>query len=331
MKKICKLLSLAALSALTLVACSMDDDNGGTVDPYANIRPGLAIYNAGVVQNSVAADPATVAIRLAMLLEEAADQEKKIDELEVIFRKNKVSLKALLLGGDTKVEESEETQGDYLIRFVPSSTAILDPCRRDGSYLVRTGGVALSAATEAEAWQVEVASDIMYLHTGSQYTSSSFRLTDGETRLWRQEDGVYRFDLNGMAACFTVATQFVSDWSGSFCWGPSTESDNLTYKDHAEDSYKFYGNARGNSFYAFNNRSATRMSYQVNETSALVYEPAKTVNASNPTGGTEMIVLTDPSDYAAADYPAAAVQAVYSVENNLIYTKLHYNGFSQTL
>lgn len=330
MKKISKLLSAAVLTAFALVGCINDKDDS-TVDPYANIRPGLAIYNAGVVQNSLATDPATVAVRLAMLLEEAADQNKKIDELTVIFLTKEISLKYLLLGQSTTIEESEENPGEYRVNFIPSSPAILDPCTRDGAYLIRTGGIPLSEASETDAWSVEVASDAMYLYTGSKYTSSNFKMTGGQTRLWRREDGIYRFDLEQLAACFIVAPQFVSDWSGSFCWKPSTQNDDLTFKSHSEDSYSLYGQAQGGSFYSFNNTTATRMSYQVSETAPLVYEPTLTINAANPISGTETVELTDPADYSASDYPNPSVRAVYSVTDNMIYTTLHYNGVTQTL
>ena len=117
MKKICKLFSLAALAAFSLTSC-MNDDNGGSVDPYANIRPGISIYNASVIQNSVATDPAAAAVRMAMLIDEAAVQDKSFDELTVIFRKTEISLKELLFGRGAMIEESEETPGEYRIRFV---------------------------------------------------------------------------------------------------------------------------------------------------------------------------------------------------------------------
>ena len=330
MKKICKLFSLAALAAFSLTSC-MNDDNGGSVDPYANIRPGISIYNASVIQNSVATDPAAAAVRMAMLIDEAAVQDKSFDELTVIFRKTEISLKELLFGRGAMIEESEETPGEYRIRFVPSTPAVLDAYRREGTYLVRTGGVSLSEATAENPWSAEIESEVMYLYGSNQYASTNYRLTEGQTRLWRQADGIYRIEFEGMASCFALTPQFVSDWSGSLCWKPSTEGDDLSFKNHGEDSFTMYGEADGNTFYAFNNASTTRMSYQVSESTPLLYQPDKTLSATKPTGGTETARLTSPGDYPAADYHSSSVQVVYTVTNNAIYTTIHYNGVTQTL
>lgn len=330
MKKICKLFSLAALTAFSLTAC-MNDDENGTVDPYANIRPGMAIYNAAVIQNSLATDPGAAAVRLAMLIDEAAVQNKTFDELTVIFRKTEIPLKQLLFGSGAMIEESEETPGEYRIRFVPSTPAVLDAYRREGTYLVRTGDVPLAEATAENPWSAELVSEVMYIFGSNQYASSSYRLTGGETRLWRQEDGTYRIEFEGMASAFALTPQYVSDWSGSLCWKPSTEGGDFSFKDHGEDSFTMYGEAGGNSFYAFNNSSTTRMSYLVSETAPLLYQPSLTLSATKPTNGSETARLTHPGDYSSADYPAPSVRVDHSVTENVIYTTLHYNGSTQTL
>lgn len=330
MKKIGKFLFLTAFAAVSLVSCLDDDDNGGSVDPYANIRPGLSIYNAAVIQNSMATDPAAAAVRLAMLLDEAAAQEKAIDDLTVVLSQVEYSLKDLLFGSGTMIGESEETPGDYRVQFIASSPAVLDAYRRDGAYLIHTGGVSLAAATADNPWSAELASGGMYI-TGKQSSSSSYRLTGGKTQLWRQDNGEYRIELEGMAVSFSLAPQFVSDWSGTFCWSPSTESDNLTFQDHSEDSFSLYGEAQGGTLYALNNLTSTRMSYLVSESTPLVYQPHLTLSATKPTGGVETARLTDPSDYSETDYPSPTVQAGYTVSERVIYTTIFYNGVSQTL
>lgn len=330
MKKIRKFLFLAVAAAFSLTAC-MNDDENGTVDPYANIRPGISIYNAAVIQNSLATDPGAAAVRLAMLIDEAAKQNKTFDELTVIFRKTEISLKQLLFGSGAMIEESEETPGEYRIRFVPSTPAVLDAYRREGTYLVRTGGVSLSEATAGNPWSAELVSEVMYLYGSNQYASSSYRLTGGETQLWRQDDGTYRIEFVGMAAAFALTPQYVSDWSGSICWKPSTEGEDFSFEKHGEDSFSMYGEAGGNTLYAFNNSSTTRMSYLVNEATPLLYQPSLTLSATKPTKGSETARLTHPGDYSTADYPAPSVQVDYSVTDKLIYTTLHYNGVTQTL
>ena len=62
-----------AIFAVSTVGCS--SDGGGYDDPYASVRPGVTIYNCSENQMMVSGDAASIAVRLAMLIDEAAAKD----------------------------------------------------------------------------------------------------------------------------------------------------------------------------------------------------------------------------------------------------------------
>lgn len=326
-------LAAIALAAATLSACNTSGESAFT-DPYADVRPGMTIYNSVVLQNTVATDPAAVAVRLAMLIDEANLKQSSLDEVTVSYGSmESVKLKNLLFGQSVGIEakSSEEegyADGDYLLSYQTTSVAPIDTFLREGSYLVHTGGRSLAEATETEPWSVEVVSANMRLST----SSTVYRMKpQGSVKLYRQSSGLYRLDLDQVAAWFDGYEQYTSSWTGNFFWKPSSDLDNWSFSAHAKDNYTLYGQAQGATFYAFDDTATTRMSYRVEAADPVLWQPEKTGSPTMLTGGTETCRLTHATDYSAESFPSPTVQVSRTMSDNTILTTVYYNNYTVTL
>ncbi len=333
MKSIIKLLGAAAAAAAVAFSACNKVGEYSYADPYADVRPGMSIYNSVTLQNTVATDPAAVAVRLAMLTDEAAAKNVSIDEVTVNYSNRDQRLKALLFGQSVAIEPKSASDegyadGDYLIRYRTTSTAPIDTFMREGDYLVHTGGKSLSEATEAEPWSVEIVSEYMRLSS----SSTAYRMKpQGSLKLYRQKDGLYRLDFEQLAAWFEGYEQYTSDWTGNFFWKPSTETGDWRFSTHEKDTYTLYGQAQGATFYAFNSQTPTRMSYRAETMNPVEWQPDKTGSSTLKTGGAETCRLTHATDYSVEDYPAATVQVSRKISENTILTTIVYNGKTITL
>ncbi len=331
-----KLLGAAlAAAAVAFSSCNSVSDYS-YADPYADIRPGMSIYNSVTLQNTVATDPAAVAVRLAMLTEEAAAKKVSINEVTVKYNGRDQNLKSLLFGSsvDIQAKSSKDegyADGDYLIRYRTFSAAQIDTFKREGDYLVHTGGKKLSEATEAEPWSVEIASQDMRL---SSATTSYRMKPQGTLKLYRQPDGHYRLDFEQLATWFEGYEEYTSDWTGNFFWKPSSITDkkpssikdDWSFTARMKDSYTLYGQAQGATFYSFNSQTPTRMSYRAETMNPVEWQPDKTGSSTLKTSGIETCRLTHPTDYSIEAYPASTVQVSRKVTDNTIITTVLYNG-----
>lgn len=320
--------TLAASALVLLAGCNSSSSN--YVDPYASVRPGMTIYNAAATQNRVALDPAAVAVRLAMLLDEAAVQDKSIEEVSVSYNNSTYKLWNLLFGASVTIREADDAPGDYLITYGESSAAPIDCYVRSGSYRVRTGGRSLAETTEAEPWVAEPVAPVK-LTAYSSYSSESYLLRSGSVMLWHARATSYEMRVENLKAHFAGYEKYSSDWSGEFTWSCSTHPETLSFTAHAEDTYTLWGTAEGETFYALNNANPTRMRYSASMSAPVEYRPSKTSNYQVITNGTERAEFTSPLDYSAEAFPSPAVVVRRTLADKLISTEIIYNGVTMPL
>lgn len=326
-----KKLSLFALAALLIfaVGCNSDAEEH-YFGEYSDLKPGMLIYNAVSTQQLVAMDPTAVALRLAMLLDEAALKGADPDEVEIRIGERNLLLKDLLFGRSVKIEEvaleesPEEGSGLYRITYTNAAPATVDSYRREGSYLIHTQGLSLTESSEQQPWRV-TPEEQLYLYMGAG-DSERFILKGGTTELYASDSGVYAIRLRESGASFEVTEQFTSAWSGDFTLTTSTITGDLAYSNHRKDTYNFWGEAEGPTFYAFNNASRTRMYYRIDEANRMSWQPS--VSGSNvlAVSGVEYCRLTHAEDYPAEIYPAPDVSVSRTYSEGKVTHTLTYNG-----
>lgn len=329
MKKLFMMLSASLV--LFSTACNKDAE-AHYFGEYADLKPGMAIYNAAATQQLVSLDPAAVAIRLAMLLDEAAEQNLPIEEVQVHISPRDYLLKELLFGREVGIETVEGTEeepaepGLYRITYVHAAPASIDTYRREGSYLIRTHGLSLTESSADMPWVV-MPEELLYLNSGNS-DSERFVITGGAIRLHAAGAGIYAIGLDGLKASFEVSERFASAWSGDFFFTTSTTTGTLAYSNHDEDTFALWGEAEGPTFYAFNNSSTTRMRYTVGESNRLSWAPAETRSFTVAKGGTEQCRLTHSEDYQVELYPSSEVTVSRTYAEGEVTRTLSYNGLT---
>lgn len=342
MDKMKKRVSLLLWALVALMVSCNSDTEAHYFGEYGDLQPGFTIYRAANNQQLVSLDPTAVAIRLAMLLDEAKSQDRPLEEVEVRIGERDYLLKDLLFGRSVQIEAIEtpatadsSTEADneptprisgYRITYAGSAPASIDSFRRVGSYLILMQGGSLTETSQADPWRVSVDGE-MLLSSGSA-VDERFLLTAGETELYATHAGSYAIALDGLRASFESTTQYTSSWSGHFTLTTSTVTGDLSYTNHMRDTYALWGEAEGPTFYAFNNRSNTQMRYTVTERDRLIWDPTLTNSFVQAKEGVEQVRLTHAEEYPAELYPSpeVRVQRTYK-EGTLSYT-LHYNGQS---
>lgn len=309
-----------------MAGCNTDGSNNYT-GAYDAVSGGISIYNSASTQHTLSLDAAGVAVRLAMLLDEAAAQDKSLEEVTIQTEYQEYRLKDMLFGRGVTIQAE---QGDYLITYQGSTPASLDSFYRQGSYRVKTSGQALGATSELTPWVVTPEGEVR-IYLSATATGSQFSLKGGSTRLSAQGGGSYRIDLEGIKLSFEGYDQFSSNWNGIWYFATSTTTGDLSYSNHDKDTFRLFGKSEGPSFYAFNNTSTTRMSFNSPELSPLCWRPAETGSHTLITTSEEVATLTHPADYPLALYPAPTVTIKRDYRDGKSTTQITYNGVSMEL
>ena len=323
---------LSLLLALLFVACN--DSDSSTYDPYAAVRPGITIYNSAVAQQNVATDPASVAVKLAMLIDEAALQNSTIEEVKVTYNGGSYKLYTLLFGQTTRI--TSDANGNYRISYFDASAGIRDAYVRQGVYQVQTQGISLSQSSEEQPWVVTVEGDPIYLsinQSGSLVTphSPTYVLEAGSNTLYCLANGSYALVVEGIESHIKGYSAYLSDWSGDFTWSLSTSSDNLAFSTHREDTYTLYGSASGASFYALDGKTQTQLSYSVPLNDPVKWQPSRTLAYTLITEGEERATILNVTPTLTEEYPSPSVRVVRELDKNTILTTVIYNNITMQL
>lgn len=305
-----KFLGVVCLSLLSLTGC-MSDSKSYSV--YDGVWPGLDLWSAAMTQNTVAMEPANIAMRLAVLLAEA-DKQNVTDLSALTVSGEKVQ--TALFGSAARVS-SLDGSGDYMFTF-DSNTAMPDGYYLGGGLTVKTGGVALSATTASTPWTVSMRD----FKVGVRLTSGSRRiveLTDGETTICSNGMGGYIISLKNIRGHMENVSVY-SDWGGTFYLQPAGGS--LAYSDCHNKDFSVSGTMAGPTFNDLTGTGliATRMAYSL---SGCTMKFGGTLLV-----GTQTATLTGTGDYNEVYYtsPEVRITVSYNVSTNTWSRLIEYNG-----
>lgn len=321
------------------------NSGGDYTNPYDPIMPGVRIYNSAWTQTTLALDPVGVAIRLEMLLAEAQDTGKGIDELTGEYDGGMYRLKSqLLFGSGTSIVSAGN--GVYEITYVGSELPRLDNFQRKGTYIVDTKGVRLSDSSQAEPWTVTIGGNgrmdcWTMVEQGSRI---EYTIVDAGTVSISKNDAgpFYGIVVEHFKSYVMHESEFTSDWGGKFEWMPEIKQDGekaderpmvspLSYLNLTNATFQLYGSAVGEVGSSFNGTTATHMSYNVPVTAPLKWSPANTMPYNLVIGGTESAAITSYSDYDKNEFPSPMVTVRRSVKDGMYRTQVTYNGTSMYL
>lgn len=315
-----KWLFLAA-SALALTAC-IDEE---VIDQETQaLQPGINIYQGASNQHLFSLAPANGAVRLAMLVAEAAKQsaetggEVSVDEVEYDGK----LLKEVLFGATTTVEKVERTpEKPYDYRIVYRSTSqIPGGYYLEGELFVDTNGAATPSETASDkAWTVFF--DGLKAHVRSDYGTTAVLFSGGETSFYRNADDTYTIGLGSFVLNVEDIDRY-SDWSGSYKL--SFKEPTLAYSLVRGGEVKVSGSAEGPTFYTYSTTNvATQLRYEV--------EQGLYKGGTQIVGGEERCSLTGYADFDSALYPSREVKFVWSVSGNYLVRTITYNGVTKTI
>lgn len=319
MKRMKKWFFMAA-AALAFTACI---DTESIDQETQALQPGFNIYRGATNQHLFSLAPANGAVRLAMLVAEAARQSEQtgaevtIDEVTYDGKR----LKEMLFGATATVEKVELTPDkpyDYRIVYRPTS---ITPggYYLEGELHVATNGAATPADTDPEqSWTVFF--DEFKAHVRTEYGSTAIHFSGGETDLYRNGDDTYSVDLRNFVLNVADVDRH-SDWSGSITL--TFKDPSLAYSVCKGEKVSVTGYAEGPTYYTFSSTGvATQLRYEV--------EGGQYSGGTQIIGGEERCSLTGYADFDTGAYPARDVKIVWGISGNYLVQTVTYNGVTKT-
>lgn len=301
-----KFFATIALAALGLSGCIKENNSYKDLLP---VQPGITIYNFTMNQNIVSMQPANAAVRLAMLLEEAALQNDG-DITGVDLSTVKVgtdNVKERLFGSPTTIEPQGE--GVYKITY-NEDFMMPDYLYLKGTLMVDTKNSLLSDALGATPWVVTAEDFKVIAKTDDYSLTQIINVNGGRTTLYAS-GGSYEIRLDGIRANIKD-NAYESYWSGNFALTP--KDGQLAYSKSKGQEFEMSGSASGPSMYTQDNVQALTMSYVLEDG---VYQYAKIKN------GTQICEFTNRFEYNTSVFPASEVEYIWTEGKN----KIRYNGY----
>lgn len=301
----------AAVVSMVFSGCIKEDDTYKKLQP---VEKGISIYNWTSSQYSMAMEQANIGMRMAMLVAEAAKQEKdNFDDVKI----ENVSIKSRLLGTSSTIEK---TTTGYKITFNPGYTD-LDGYSRNGVVLIDTNEAEqLEDAVGGKAWTVSY-QDKMVLGASSGNTSIKITMIDGTTQLYNEGNGTYAISLANQASYLDSGENFTSNWGGRFTLKP--ENMNFTYSDCVGNKFLVNGTAYGPSFYTMDNVSALQLS--IGLTNVEYYSTSRILN------GKIDAVMTGGYDLTLFPSPRVTIEWTVNAEGTKVAQTITYNGHTVTI
>lgn len=315
-----KILGAMLLSALVFTGCMKEGND--TYKEYLPVVPGVNIYEFARTQNVLSMQPANVGVRLAILLAEAAVQEKT-DLTEVVDDKGNSVMKALF-SKSVKIEGNSDDgtleAGDYRITF-KSGEQMYDGFFLKGSLVVKTGGKPLSETSPTEAWSVKPEEDFSVILVVGSYDprEQTVHFTGGTTEIYANGDGSYSTFLGGISINVDEVDRY-SDWGGECRFRADATS--LAYSECKGKDFTVTMDMVGSTIYSLmlpESTTGTVMTYKLSEGKYLFNGKAFT--------GTVTCTLPNSSDYHAPSFPSDEVKIVWSFNGQSFSRVIYYNGF----
>ncbi len=308
--------ALAALAALTFSGCIKEDN---TYKEWSKVQAGTYIHDWALTQNDIAMKPASMAIRLGMLLSEAAKQNpgvelKSVDLVNLAV--NKISVMSKLFGGNIKIEFLET---GYKMTFV-ENIQHPDGYYYKGSLLIATNGAAqLSETTAGAKWNVSLVDFYTLAYNSGSSSSSTITYENCNTSVYNNGEGGYTAEVNS-ARTYINENKQRSNWNATFQVKPANE--NLAYSDCAGKNFTVKGRGEGPAFVSFN---------YAGDATSLVYESEGTYRSQSAyLNVTETASLGGYGDYELSTYPAREViyRWTYDEAKNTVSRIIYYNSFT---
>lgn len=323
------LLSVASITTIFSVGCSSSGD-GGYSNELMKVYSGITIYNSAYTQNTIALDPASVAIKFAMLQDEAEDKQLSIEELVLKIESQEYKLKNLLLGV-VAINPDSEIEGDYILDFDSSVQTIYENFPRRGKYRLSTAGLPLSQTSSEQPWVIKPEGDMKLTLVGQDMTQG-ITISGGETKIYAGGDtfisNCYTIQVDDLVSYFTSLPKYSSLWSGEFRFYAPHQSENLAFSKLEQGKFTLDGDASGTTLYTMNNVTAARMSYSAY---SIVFYPSMANGSNVIVDGNETVILTNPEDYSVDTYPSPRVDVRRKMTDNKVATSVSYNGVTVQL
>ncbi len=319
MKKI--LFAFPVIAVLALTACMK---NSSEPDP---LDPGRTMYIWVKNQNTVALDPANIAFRFDVLLNEfaAAGKNVETDELNVTpsGASSSVDLKSKLFAPAPHIEFKlvDAPTGKWRIKYTSGYESNND-IEKSGILYITTFGKTLKDLTQADFWRMEFdMNNPLTLESGSTFYkiigSNGYTIHGGGTAgMWNLlADGVSSYIESAIKSDWTIEHTITSDgWTGMYAGLLKTEFMVET------GSY-----SSGNTFYALED------SYEFVYT---VEEPLRIhIACENQLmyGGEEKVAFSNYSQVDQSRFPAASVRVAWSRGASECYANatIQYNGYTE--
>ncbi len=330
MKRFSILIATLALFAASCTPKSGFDDNG-----YSDVYPGIQLYNVASTTNSLALDGPEIAFRLAILLDEAADQGFEIKDGEIDWKelkkftfpynKKEYNLKDFFFGssnmstiikdGDTFTIKYGDDKGTYQFGY-----GVLDRYLRSGAFTIDTRGVDLLETTSSsDAWRVNISSSELKYGNSQGGTLAISKRSDGY--VWYQGEGEFGMASVAYECNYADSPNVTSKWLSE----AELEIDDYTslkLSDLKEAEFEFTvkPTTGGTAINGLDMKYATG-GLLSREPSPLTFDPSSTV--LNIVDGTEELILE--GTYSELIYPAKNViitwnKGAASIEyNDVVY------------
>jgi hypothetical protein len=308
-------MALSVAVILGMSSCKKFDTNP---DPMA---PGLDIYSWAFGQNNYALDPVAQAVRLNILLSEAARQGvEDLSEVVVDNKGTEVSLKDQLFSSNTTVVK--EAGGQYVIKY--AIREYWDNGGRDGVININTGGKLLDELSSADAWTVNVDKNNYdtYRHYYYNWQGNYLEVSNaGAIIAGTSVPGSWNILVEDYVSVSNEYGYQSSEslWSCDFTFSFASAGDGWAYEDIVDSELEFYGYGGGDSFVG------VKLTCTIDSSDPLIYSTScggNFIKAGTVHAGFDIAQMVDP-----ANYPSRYVDVEFvdkgSCSSGMVMT---YNG-----
>lgn len=325
---------MAALMAATvaITGCADEFDDGG----YSDVYEGVAIYNDALISRVLATDGASMALRLAVLLEELdmpvgegfESSEPDYDTLLDVYTVDGTDFdrRELLIGSTEEVTISRDGN-IYTITYCNDSfttkhiSADFDFCRRKGSFVIDTNGVELMDTDSSNAWKVEFKDQDGETAVMTYATSYSYEY-GGDVEASYTTCSIYKdgnnFNVTGsINACYMGYDEYYTYYVSGYITIGDSLSD-LTIENTIGTSSTVYLSTNSNNYHT----TISGLDIQYTTTTPLVYSPTSY--------GIYSIAGVEWAKYDNASSAGYASNTVTVTSNSNASRLINYNGHSYT-
>ncbi len=216
--------AIALVTLLNITSCSEETN---VYEEWSQVYPGVDIYNRVITTNRIATDGVGVALKLAVLLEQAQLENitltngsdiawSSMQNFTLPYNEVEYNLKEFLFGEDQK--SSIVKSGDiYRVYFGVDSTFTsgyaLDKLYRSGCYQIDTKGINLIETDSSNVWSITLATDNGMQFAESEQSSASIQSKSLNSAIWHDDNGVFSYYSTDYQAAYIIEDATYSLWN----------------------------------------------------------------------------------------------------------------------